>query len=63
MFYLEKRMPRTGDGLGGNRWIAIYYCPERWPLELLLKHLNMKTYRIIQKKPKEGCKNEPGRNY
>lgn len=63
MFYLEKRTLHTRGKLRGYRWTAIYYCPERWPLELLLKHLNRQNYRIIPKKPKEGCGNEPGRNH
>lgn len=54
MFYLEKRVLHTHGGLRGYRWTAIYYCSERWPLELLLKHLNRQTYRIISKKPKGG---------
>lgn len=63
MFYLEKRIPHTKGRLSGYCWAAIYHCPERWPLELLLKHLSKKDYRIIPKGPKEGCGNGQNRNH
>lgn len=49
MFYLQKRTTQTENGLRGYRWIPIYYCPERWPLEVFLSKLDHKNYRIISK--------------
>lgn len=38
IFVLERR--------GHRNWEAVYTCPERWPLELLLKKLDGNNYRI-----------------
>lgn len=63
MFYLEKWTLHAKCGLNRCRWTAIYHCPKRWLLELLLKHLSKKDYRIIPKGPKEGCGNGQKRNH
>ena len=62
MFFLERKesvaMPNV---LGGTsqpvhtyRWKAIYTCPERWPLEALLKGMDPATHRITSNNPSEG---------
>jgi len=53
MFYLQKRIPQAQDGLRGYRWKTIYYCPERWPLEVFLSKLGRKNYRITSNRPEE----------
>lgn len=61
-FFLERRelvavqstLSNTGQPVHTYRWKVIYTCPERWPLEVLLRHMNPKTHRIISNSPAEG---------
>lgn len=53
MFYLQKRTLQDQNGLRGYRWKPIYYCPERWPLELLLSKLDHRNYRITSNQSEE----------
>lgn len=53
MFYLQKRIPQAQNDLKGYRWKPIFYCPERWPLEVLLSKLDHKNYRITSNQPEE----------
>ena len=49
MFYLMCRELRPGDT--AYRWQPIYCCPEKWPLELMLRHLNPTRYKIAKRTP------------
>lgn len=59
MFYLERREPIARPNILGNtsqpvhtyRWKAIYACPERWPLEVLLEKMDGRTHRITSNDP------------
>ena len=62
VFFLERREPIAMPNTLGNtsqpvptyRWKAIYTCPERWPLELILFKLDQKKYRITTNQPEEN---------
>lgn len=62
MFFLERKEPAAMPNALGNasqpahiyRWKAICACPERWPLEALLQHMDHKTHRITSNSPAEG---------
>ena len=62
MFFLERKEPvALPNILGGtsqpvhtHRWKAIYTCPERWPLEAMLRHMDPKTHRITSNSPAGG---------
>lgn len=62
MYFLERKEPVCKKAVLGNcsfpvetyRWKAIYTCPERWPLEALLRNMNPKTHRITSNSPSEG---------
>lgn len=62
MYFLERKEMVWKKAVLGNcsfpvetyRWKAIYTCPERWPLEALLRHMEPKTHRITSNSPAEG---------
>lgn len=62
MFFLERKEPVAIPNVLGNTsqpgphipMKAIYTCPERWPLEALLQHMDPKTHRITSNSPAEG---------
>lgn len=62
MFFLERKelvaipnvLGNTSQPVHTYRWKAIYTCPERWPLEALLRHMDPKTHRITSNSPAEG---------
>lgn len=47
MYYLE-RLDRREGVRPAFWWRRMYYCPERWPLALMLKHLDRNRYRITK---------------
>lgn len=49
MFYLERRERMAGGPHPAFCWRTIYYCPERWPLELMLRHLDRQNYKITKR--------------
>lgn len=49
MFYLLRRERRAGGPHPAFRWRPLYRCPERWPLELMLRHLDPERYKITEK--------------
>ena len=50
MFYLQKlALWVEKNGKTTMRWQVIYYCPERWPLALILSRLDGRKYRIVKK--------------
>lgn len=62
MYFLERKEPVARPNiLGGTSqpvhtycWKVIYTCPERGPLESLLRHMDPKTHRITSNSPAEG---------
>lgn len=49
MYYLEKRSVAVEkNGRTGYEFRPVYRCPERWPLDLMLRHLGTKNYRITK---------------
>lgn len=55
MYFLEKKSVDVDrDGKTRPAWKPIYYCPERWPLEALLKSMDPTTHRITSNNPSEG---------
>lgn len=62
MFFLERNelvaMPNilggTSQPVHTYRWKAIYTCPERWPLEDMMKAMDPATHRITSNDPPEG---------
>ena len=61
MFFIERKEPVIMPNVLGNksfpvptyRWKIIYTCPDRWPLEDLLKHMDSSTHRITSNEPAE----------
>lgn len=57
VFFLEKKETMLMPNILGNsdrpapmyHWKAIYTCPERWPLELILRHLDRQNYKITER--------------
>lgn len=49
MFYLERKLRKFNAGQTYHTWEPLYYCPERWPLDMLRRHLPRQEYRIIEK--------------
>ena len=66
MFFLERKEPVAMPNILGNtsqpvhtyRWKAIYTCPERWPLEALLRHMDPKTASHQIPRPRDKSTNE-----
>ena len=62
MYFLERKEPYSMPNVLGNasqpvptyRWKAIYTCPERGPLDLILQSLDAKKYRITSNNPEES---------
>lgn len=55
MFFLEKLSVYVEkNGRTSRRWLKIYWCVERWPLETLLSHMDPKTHRITSNSPTGG---------
>ena len=56
MFFLERKEPVAIPNVLGNtsqpvhtyRWKAIYTCPERWPLEALLRHMDPMPGAVVR---------------
>jgi hypothetical protein len=59
MYFLERREPVAMPNILGNtsqpvhtyRWKIIYTCPERLPLEDILRGLDEDKYRITSNQP------------
>lgn len=45
--YCLERLEFDADRRPAFQWHRIYRCPERWPLALMLKHLDKFKYRIV----------------
>ena len=54
MFFLERKEPVAMPNVLGNTSRPVHTCPERWPLEALLQHMDPKTHRITSNSPAEG---------
>lgn len=50
MYYIERRERMAGGPQPAFRWRPTYYCPERWPLELFIRHLNRRIYKITERR-------------
>lgn len=49
VYYIERRERMARRPHPASCWCPIYYCADRWPLDLLMRHLDHHKYRITER--------------